>query len=88
MDLMRWLDQTIVTNSNTLSINMRYFSAYQPRMGFRFSLERLHNIQVKQPHIVVASIGPPAHIYGAAPKRTPDVSVFSDVKLDSHWSSL
>jgi hypothetical protein len=88
MDMLRWLDQTIQTNANTPSINMRYFSAYQPRLGFRFSFERLHNMKEKQPYIVVTSIGPPAYLYGAAPKRTPDVSVFNNYKHDTHWNSL
>jgi hypothetical protein len=44
---------------------MSYFSAYQPSIGFKFSVERLHGLTHKLPHIVVTSIAPPASIYSA-----------------------
>lgn len=67
---------------------MRYFSAYNQTAGFRFSVERLHNLKDKVPHVVITSIGPPAHLYGAPAKKTPDVAVFSDYQPDTPFSSL
>jgi hypothetical protein len=74
---MRWLDRLIVTNQSTPKINMRYFSAYVPKMGFRFSVERLHGLTQKLPHIVVSSIAPPGSLYLTPPKLTPDVNISS-----------
>jgi hypothetical protein len=43
-DLIKWLDRNLVTNQSTPRINMRYFSGYVPKIGFRFCVERLHGI--------------------------------------------
>lgn len=67
---------------------MRYFSAYAPKVGLRFSLERIHNLQQKLPCVVISSIGPPAHFYAQTPKRTADVSVTFNAKQETVWSSL
>lgn len=74
---MRWLDRLIVTNQSTPKINMKYFSAYVQKLGFRFSVERLHGLTQKLPHIVVSSIAPPGSLYLTPPKLTPDVTIFS-----------
>jgi hypothetical protein len=67
---------------------MRYFSGYVARMGLRFSVERLHGITQKLPHLVATSIAPPGSLYQDVPKLTPDVTIFSNYSLDTHWSSL
>lgn len=51
-------------------VNPRYFAAYDPKYGFRFVVERLHNLSLKQPHIVITSISPPGSLYKNPPKRT------------------
>jgi hypothetical protein len=43
-DLIKWLDRNLVTNQSTPRINMRYFSGYVPKIGFRFCVERLHGV--------------------------------------------
>jgi hypothetical protein len=67
---------------------MKYFSAYVQKLGFRFSVERLHGLTQKLPHIVVSSIAPPGSLYLTPPKLTPDVTIFSQYSMDTHWSSL
>ena len=87
-ELSAWLERAMATNSLTPSINMKFFSAYAPKVGIRFSVERLHNLQQKLPCVVISSIGPPAMMYGPTPRRTPDVSLSYDVKHETAWSSL
>ena len=86
--LLRWLDSLLTTNATTPNIESKYFSAYQPKAGFRFSVERVHGITQRLPHIVVTSIAPPGSIYLTLPKKTPDVTLFTDFNLDNQWSSL
>lgn len=69
-------------------LNSRYFSSYISRFGFSFSIDRLHGLTMKLPHVVMTSIAPPASLYGALPRMTPDVTVFSDFNFETHWSSL
>jgi hypothetical protein len=67
---------------------MRYFSAYVQRIGFRFSVERLHGLEQKLPYLVATSMAPPGSLYQSLPKLTPDVTIFSNYSLETHWSSL
>jgi len=69
-------------------VNPRYFAAYDPKYGFRFVVERLHNLGLKQPHIVITSISPPGSLYKNPPKRTQDVAFFTDFNFDGPWNSL
>ena len=42
--VMQWLDRLLMTNPQTPGINMKFFAAYEPRVGFRFTVERLHGL--------------------------------------------
>jgi hypothetical protein len=60
---MQWLDSKIITTPQTPNINMKYFSAYDPKLGFTFVVERLHNLQQRVPHLVISSVAPPYSLY-------------------------
>ena len=67
---------------------MKFFSAYDARYGFRFVVERLHNLNLKQPHVVITSISPPGSLYKQPIKKTQDVAYFTDYNFEGAWNSL
>lgn len=85
---MQWLDRLLITNPQTPGINMKFFAAYDPRVGFRFAVERLHGLTQKMPHLVISSIAPPSSLYKAQPRRTQDVAFFTYYNPDNPWNSL
>eukprot|EP00347_Sterkiella_histriomuscorum_P021982 403332092 len=86
--LLNWLDKLLVTTPQTSQINLKYISSYEARYGFRFAVERLHNINQKLPHIIITSISPPGSLYKVPMKRTQDVAFFVDYNFDGPWNSL
>jgi hypothetical protein len=69
-------------------LNYKYFSSYEPRVGFRFGIERLHGLNQKVPHVVTVSIFPPGSLYANPPRKTPDVYFFSEFNGESPWNSV
>ena len=86
--MIAWVDKNLQTNPQSPLINMRYFSAYDPRYGFRFSVERIHGITQRMPHFVVTSITPPSSLYSSPPRMSNDVAFFTDYNWDGPWNSL
>ena len=87
-EILKWLDKQLVTTAQTESINYKFFSAYEPRFGFRFGVERLHGLNLKLPHIVTSSIVPAGLLYKTPPKRSPDVYFFTDFNWESPYNSI
>lgn len=82
------MDKQLITNAQTKNINYKYFSAYEPRFGFRFGLERLHGLTQKLPHVVITSIAPAGQLYATPARQTPDVFFFTDFNWESPWNSI
>jgi hypothetical protein len=62
-ETIRWLDRQLTTNPQSPTVDLKYFSAYVPDFGFKFGVERLHNLKERMPHIIITSIIPPGSLY-------------------------
>lgn len=87
-EIIGWLDKQLTTNPASPTVDLKYFSAYVPELGFRFGIERLHGLKERIPHICITSIMPPGSLYNVPAKNGPDVHMFLDYDVQSPWSSI
>lgn len=69
----------------------RYVNTYEPKYGFRITMQRLHNLpreSFKMMHYVVSQFVPPGRLLRDQPLMGPDVHVFKDYDLGSPSHSL
>lgn len=48
-------------------IDMQYFAKYQPEVGFKFSVDGVHNVPKTQPYVALYCLNPPAALYQLDP---------------------
>lgn len=87
-ETIRWLDGHLATNPQSPAVDLKYFSAYVPEFGFKFGVERLHNMKERMPYVVITSVIPPGSLYQSPPRNGPDVHMFLDYDVDSPWNSI
>lgn len=46
---------------------MQYFAKYQPEVGFKFSVDGIHNVLKPQPYVALYCLNPPAALYQLDP---------------------
>jgi hypothetical protein len=61
-----WIDSKLQQTSRSPFLDLTYFARYNPRMGFRFSVDALHTVSSNLPHIVLYCLNPPASLYQTA----------------------
>lgn len=61
--MLDWIDTKIQVDPRTPILEMKYFAPYQPRMGFRFAADCIHNINDAQPYTLVYCLNPPGSLY-------------------------
>lgn len=58
-----WIDQALQVTPRTPMIDMKYFSKYNPKLGFKISIDAIHNIPSETPHVAIFCLNPPAALY-------------------------
>ena len=62
-DLETWVDETLQVSSRTPMLDPKFFSQYNPKLGFKVAIDAIHNTPSMDPHVVVFSLNPPASLY-------------------------
>jgi hypothetical protein len=78
-EITAWLNEKIQFNPSLGFINMMYFAEYRSDLGFKFSLDGIHNAPTAQPYIGLTMLNPPGGLYANPPDRG-QVQIFN--KLD------
>ncbi|CAG9322879.1 unnamed protein product [Blepharisma stoltei] len=81
-EMLEWIDQKLQVTPRTPMIDMKYFAKYLPKMGFKFSVDAIHNIPTESPHVAVFCLNPPGALYSNT-VITQDVNF--TIKVD--WNS-
>jgi hypothetical protein len=42
---------------------MKYFAPYNPKMGFRFAADVIHNVPDAVPYVMIYCLNPPGSLY-------------------------
>lgn len=87
-DLMKHLySMTTVTDKSAL-LDLNFHSQYEPSLGFRVSVEAIHDNKIKAFYCVLASVLPPASYYDPERVGNPkDIFTFTEPDFDSKTST-
>jgi hypothetical protein len=77
-----WIDKRLQVNQRTPMLDMKYFSKYNPDLGFKVAIDAVHNTPSDDPHVVIFCLNPPGSLYMNT-KITQDVIFTTKVE----WSS-
>lgn len=61
--MLKWIDEKLKITARTPIFEVKYFAKYSSRMGFKISVDAIHNLPSPNPHVVIYSLNPPASIY-------------------------
>ena len=64
--LLDWIDVKLsVENEDPPLLDIKYFATYDPDVGFKISLDGIHNLPKKRDlfYVAVISLNPPASLY-------------------------
>ena len=78
--LLDWLDLKLaVEDEDPPIIDMKYFAEYDPEIGFKISVDGIHNIPHKKNvfYVVIMSLNPPSSLYMDNQAPTDDVNIFN-----------
>jgi hypothetical protein len=77
-----WIDQKVKADTRSPIIDMKYFMKYNPKLGFRFATDALHNLPTEAPHVILFCLNPPGALYRETVNAT---EVQFTTKID--WNS-
>ena len=61
--MMDWIDEKLNIDPRTPMIDMKFFSKYSPKLGFKISIDAVHHMPKNSPHVVLFSLNPPGGFY-------------------------
>lgn len=62
-EMLDWIDQKLQINPRTPMLDMKYFAKYNPNMGFKISIDAIHNIPTPNSHVAIFCLNPPGSLY-------------------------
>jgi hypothetical protein len=82
-DIQKQLESITKTTSKSELLDLNYHSQYEPSLGFRVSVEAVHDNKIKAFMAVLASVIPPASYYDPNRVGNPkDVFTFTEPDMD------
>ena len=81
-DLLKWIDQRLQVTPRTPMIDMKYFAAYNPKLGFKIAIDALHNTPTDDAHVIIFCLNPPGALYSST-VITEDVQFTTKVEWNS-----
>ena len=62
-EILDWIDAKIQVGPRTPIVNMKYFARYNPRLGFKFAADAIHNAPKDAYYIILYGLNPPGAMY-------------------------
>jgi len=85
-EITAWLNEKIQVNPSLGFINMMYFAEYRSDLGFKFSLDGLHNVPTAQPYVGLTMLNPPGGLYSNPPDKS-QVQMFNKIDWEGPLNS-
>ena len=88
-DMMTWLEEKMFKNAPTDLLDMRQFASYDPKFGFKISVDGFHNTPQEELYATIVSLNPPGILYqNTLPAKALHVHVVTDWDFDSPLRSF
>ena len=83
-----YIFQVVKSDATTEQLDMTYFAQYNPSLGFKVSVDGVHNTPNAVPYAVIMSLNPPGDFYVEERKQDADVGLVCNCDWNSPVRSI